>query len=197
MYTNIFRLTGLFSVVTCVFLSGCCTQGVTKHPDKAVSVSDVVSEVQDAIDDYYAPANGLPGIKSVKVSLQTVHDDKFSAEVDYLIVALKGYYDKATTQEIDLTLVPKSVENVRTVESDVTKTLKQLIAGARNEIKDSYTHNGHTLNTNEIDVRLDFTVSWDITAGVNKWVLTPVSVNASNDYSSKTVQSITVAFSKP
>src|ERR1700690_3113860 len=92
-----------------VLLSSCCTSSALKDPPQAVfHVSDLVADIQSAIDPFFgSQPNGLPQLSSVKLALQTVQENRIAGEADYLIVAVKGYYDNAFTQEMDLTLVPQ------------------------------------------------------------------------------------------
>ena len=127
--------------------------------------------------------------------LQTVHDSRISGEADYLVVALKGYYDNASTQEVDLTLVPK--QTVALGGPTIGQALTNAIASAQKEIQATYAHGEHTLATQQIDVQIGFAVTWDESAGVNKWAILPVSISASQEFSSKTTNTITVTFKKP
>jgi hypothetical protein len=179
-------------------LSACCGSGLVK-PDAPgkVEIADVVAAIQDAIDPFWQPKAGLPPLGTVKVALQTVHDTKFSGEADYLIVALKGYYDHAFTQELDLVLVPPprglSEEGLP---QGITKALHDAIESAQRQIKATYTHNGHTLNTQEIDVQIAFAVTWDASAAL-KFSILPVTLNAGAETSLKTTNTVTVTFKKP
>lgn len=189
------------SALLSVFLvSGCCLSRALKAPPPgSVHISEVVDEVQKAIDPFWqAQPNGLPPIASVKLVLQTVHDSRLTAEADYLVVALKGYYDNAFTQEVDLTLVPQRViANKAAIGPEIEKALHDAIISAQQQIKATYSSGGHTLNTQEIDVQISFSVTWDVNAGVNKWSIVPISITASGDLSSKTTDTITVTFKRP
>jgi hypothetical protein len=179
-------------------LSACCGTGLVK-PDAPgkVAIADVVAAIQDAIDPFWQPKAGLPPLATVKVALQTVHDTKFSGEADYLIVALKGYYDHAFTQELDLTLAPppRGV-SVERLPEDITKALHDAIESAQKQIKATYTYNGHTLNTQQIDVQIGFAVTWDASAAL-KFSILPITLNAGAETSLKTTNTVTVTFKKP
>jgi hypothetical protein len=183
-------------------LSACCAPTALKPPpDGSVRVSDLVKEVQNAIDPFWqdpAHPGSLPPIASVKIALQTVHDTRLSGEVDYLVVALKGYYDNAYTQEVDITLAPQkpSAEKARALTAG--EALRAAIEGVQKEVQASYTSDaGHTLNTQEVDVQVCFAVTWDASLGANKWAISPISLTASGELSLKTVNTITVAFKVP
>ena len=101
-------------------------------------MSAVVQQIQAAIDPFWdSEKNGLPGLSSVRIALQTVHDNRVSGEADYLIVALRGYYDQAMTQEVDLTLVPQPPAKNRAhfQPPNLAQSLTQAIAAAQKQIK--------------------------------------------------------------
>lgn len=181
-------------------VSGCSTLRPLPPPPGAVDLSAVVLQIQEAIDPFWdSEKNGLPGLSSVRIALQTVHDDRVSGEADYLIVALRGYYDRAMTQEVDLTLVPQPPpkNRARFQPPDLAQSLTRAIAAAQKQIKAAYSHGGHVLNTQEIDVQLQFTVVWSVGGGVGQWRISPVSLSATDDYSRSTTDTITVAFIAP
>jgi hypothetical protein len=184
-----------------ILVSACTTSRALKGPPpESVRISDVVEAIQRAIDPFWQSSpNGLPPIASVKIALQAVRDDRLSAEADYLVVALKGYYDNAFTQEIDLTLTPRksAQENAEEFGPSIETRLRDAIASAQKQIAATYHHGDHVLGTQEIDVQLAFAVTWDANAGVNKWAILPISLTASNDLSIKTTNTITVAFKTP
>jgi hypothetical protein len=126
-------------------------------------------------------------------------DDKTSAEADYLIVALKGYYDNSQTSQLDITLTPEKPPEIKELAlplDDTIKQLKKAILSAQQEIQKTYASAtpGHTLYTSEVDVQIGFTVTWDGSLGVNKWALLPISLSASKEVSYKTANTITIAF---
>lgn len=179
-------------------LSACCGSGFVK-PDAPgkVAIADVVAAVQDAIDPFWKTTAGLPPLASVKVALQTVHDTKFSGEADYLIIALKGYYDHAFTQELDLTLAPRPPElRAESLPESITKALREAVESAQKQIKATYTYNGHTLNTQQIDVQIGFAVTWDASLAL-KFSIVPITLNAGAETSLKTTNTVTVTFKKP
>lgn len=186
----------------CVFLSfvsGCCT---TRHPQKPpdVDISSVVQQIQKAIDPFWdSKAKGLPPLTSVKIALQTVNDSKISGEVDYLVVALQGYYDNSVTQEVDLTLVPQEPAKRHALAKlpNLAKSLKDEISAAQSQIKAAYSNGAHVLTTQEIDVQLQFAVIWDESAGPTGWKLSPISLTASDEHSKSTTDTITVVFMTP
>lgn len=206
---------GLF----CSLLTSCCCISTKPHGDSnlassptktypkgAPSVSDIIKSVQAAIDSFYPQAkaqkNRLPPLKKVKLTLQTVLDSKTSVEADYLLVALKGYTDNALTQELDVILTPEQPKKARMtfdVTSFITKELEKAIKAAQNEIQSTYTGKtpGHSLNTDEVDVQISFVVTLNVSGGVNKWELLPISLSGSEEISYKTAHTITVVFANP
>jgi hypothetical protein len=194
------RVAGYMGVVC--LLSGCCSTTALKPPPSgSVRVSDIVKEVQAAIDPYWqdpAHPSALPPIASVKIALQTVHDNRLSLEADYLVVAVKGYYDNAYTQEVDLTLVPAKPSENKLLGLSMGDALKEAIGSVQKEIQTTYTSDtGHPLSTQEVDVQVGFAVTWDGSAGVAKWSIVPISISASDELSIKTTNTITVAFKVP
>lgn len=187
--------------IAAVILSACCsTSSLTPKPPGAVHVDEVVKAVQNAIDPFWQGSpNGLPPIASVKLALQTVHDNRISGEADYLIVALKGYYDNAFTQEMDLVLVPQQKFAALDLVNgpSLEKALHDAIESAQGQIKKSYGSGPHALSTQEVDVQISFAVTWDVSAGVAKWIVAPVSISASDEWSSKTTNTVTVTFKAP
>jgi hypothetical protein len=180
--------------------SGCSTLRPLQQPPGAVDISAVVQQIQAAIDPFWgSEKNGLPGLSSVRIALQTVHDNRVSGEADYLIVALRGYYDQAMTQEMDLTLVPQPPAKNRAhfQPPNLAQSLTQAIAAAQKQIKATYRNGDHVLNTQEIDVQLQFTVVWDVSGGLGQWKLSPISLSASDEYSRSTTDTITVVFTAP
>lgn len=200
----------LLSACSCIpskqpMTPGSASSAPASRPSDAPTVSDIIKSVQVAIDPFYqttdAPSS-LPPLKSVKLSLQTVQDDKISIEADYLLVALKGYNDNAHTQELDVILTPE--EPKLTTKSfkeppSIADILQQAIRSAQNQVQRTYTSTfpGHSLNTSEVDVQISFAVTWDGAAGVNKWELSPISLSGSDEISYKTTHTITVVFAKP
>ena len=181
-------------------VSGCSTLRPMPPPPAAVDIAAVVQQIQQAIDPFWdSEKNGLPGLSSVRIALQTVHDNRVSGEADYLIVALRGYYDKAMTQEVDLTLVPQPPAKNRAhfQAPNLAQALTDAIAAAQKQIKTTYQNGNHVLSTQEIDVQLQFTVAWSVGGGVGQWRISPVSLSASDDYSRSTTNTITVAFTAP
>ena len=181
-------------------VSGCNTLKPLEKPPGAVDISSVVQQIQQAIDPFWdSEKSGLPGLSSVRIALQTVHDNRVSGVADYLIVALRGYYDRARTQEVDLTLVPQPPAKNRThfQPPNLAQSLTQAIAAAQRQIKATYRNGDHVLNTQEIDVQLAFTVVWDVSGGAGGWKLSPISLSASDEYSQSTTDTITVVFTAP
>lgn len=189
------------ATITAALLTSCCTSSALKDPPKAVfHVSDLVADVQTAIDPFFgSQSNGLPQLSSVKLALQTVQENRITGEADYLIVAVKGYYDNAFTQEMDLTLVPQSVPHIFSLATGptITEALHDAIASAQTEIKATYGKGPHALSTQEIDVQISFAVTLDFNAGVAKWSIVPISITASDEISKKTTNTITVTFKNP
>lgn len=174
-------------------------------PPGAPSVSDIIKSVQTAIDSFYQQSgvdNNLPPLKNVKLTLQTVLDSKATGEADYLLVALKGYNENVHTQELDVILTPEqpkiTTKSLNELPS-IADELQQAIKKAREQIQRTYTSTvpGRSLNTTEVDVQIGFTVAWDAAAGVNKWVLLPITLSGGEELSYKTTHTITVAFAKP
>jgi len=182
-------------------LFSCNTLPPKPQNDGFVKVDDIVKAIQDSIDSVQSGASKLPPIQSVKVALQTVNDTRLSGEADYLVIAIKGYYDNAFTQEIDLTLVPTQVNQLQKQAvpgtADLKRDLVKAIQDAQKEISKSYSGKNYTLNTQEVDVQISFSVVWDGSAGVDSWKIAPLSITASGEVSLKTTNTITVAFSKP
>jgi hypothetical protein len=180
--------------------SGCASRVPKAPPSESVHIADVVDVIQKAIDPFWqAQPSGLPPISSVKLALQTVRDSRLSGEADYLVVAVKGYYDNAFTQEVDLTLVPQRriAPLIAVPGPTIEKALRAAIESAQKQISATYTSGGHTLSTQQIDVQISFSVTWDASAGVNKWAIVPISFSGSEELSSKTVNTITVTFKTP
>jgi hypothetical protein len=182
----------------------------TTYPEGAPSVSDIIKSVQAAIDSFSprsdAQENSLPPLQKVKLTLQTVLNSKTSAEVDYILVALKGYTDNAFTQELDVTLTPEqpkktlmSFNMTSSITKDITKELEKAIRAAQNQIKSTYTGKipGRSLNTYEVAVQISFVVTLDVSGGLNKWELLPISLSGSEEISYKTAHTITVIFANP
>lgn len=189
------------TLIVCLFSGGCTSTALNPVPPGSVRVSDVVKEVQNAIDPYWqdpAHPSSLPPIASVKIALQTVHDTRLSAEVDYLVVALKGYYDNAYTQEMDVTLVPQKPAGEKAHALTAGEALRDAIGSVQKEVQASYTSDaGHTLNTQEVDVQVCFAVTLDVSGGANKWAISPISLTATGELSLKTTNTITVVFKLP
>jgi hypothetical protein len=190
----------LTSTAVGLLAAGCCTTaGLKPPPDKAVHVADLIAAIQRAIDPFWDVKD--PPLSSVKVALQTVRDNRISGEVDYLVVAVKGYYDNAATEEVDLTLMPKQppaqLLALKDAGPDIEKALREAIENARKQISKTYSTHGHILNTQEIDVQISFAVTWDISAGVAAWKISPISISASDEYSKQTTNTITVVFKAP
>lgn len=182
------------------FVSGCSALRPLPPPPGVVDISAVVQQIQEAIDPFWdSEKGGLPALSSVRIALQTVHDNRVSGEADFLIVALRGYYDKAMTQEVDLTLVPQPPPKNRAhfQPPNLAQSLTDAIAAAQKQIKATYRNGAHVLNTQEIDVELQFTVVWSVGGGVGQWRISPVALSASDDYSRSTTDTITVAFTAP
>ena len=174
-------------------------------PPGAPSVADIIKSVQTAIDSFYPQAgvdSSLPPLKNVKLSLQTVLDNKATGEADYLLVALKGYNENVQTQELDVILTPEQTKMTTMSLNEppsIAVVLQQAIKKAQEQIQRTYTStvHGRSLNTTEVDVQIGFTVTWDAAIGVNKWELLPITLSGGEEISHKTTHTITVAFAKP
>jgi hypothetical protein len=178
--------------------------GDSTHPKPGPTVGEIIKDVQEAINeantDLKVSETNPWYLKTVKVSLQTVWDTKDSLEVDYLLVALKGYEESSRTKELDVTLVPQAVE-IRAIGLDakVIEQLRDSIISIHKNIQKVYSapknSNGVTLATSEVGIQMILAVTWDGSAGVNKWVLSPISVSGSAEISRKTTHTITLTFS--
>lgn len=183
------------AVLTSAALSAC----VTTHPSApapTITVDQFVAAVQDAINQTPDEKGALPPLKQVKLSLQTSTELKNSVEFDYLVVDVKGYYDKQSSRELDLTLV-KTPEKLHAelVQDDLRQALAKAITSAQEQVKRTYSKAGLKLTTNEVDVQVSFVVTWDAGGGVGKWAISPVSLTAGTEYTSKAVQTVTVCYS--
>jgi hypothetical protein len=184
--------------------TGCCPSALKpspKAPPGSVNVGQVIAEVQDAIEPFWESNGGLPPLSAVEIDLQTVRDDKISAEADFLVVALQGYYDNAVTQEVDIKLAkpPKGTRAAATTlkHPSISEVLRNEIAEIQKVVKASYGTGEHLLRTKEIDVQLKFAVTWDVQAGVSGWKILPITFSASNEYSRSTSNTIIVTFAQP
>lgn len=67
-------------------VSGCSALRPLQKPPGVVDISSVVQQIQQAIDPFWeSEKNGLPRLSSVRIALQTVHDNRVSGEADYLM----------------------------------------------------------------------------------------------------------------
>jgi hypothetical protein len=193
----------MFALKPCVFaatvsllLCSCASQSTKVSNPPTITVGRFIAAVQSAINPY-VKGTGIDSVNSVKLALQTSTENKDSVETDYLVVAAKGDFDKTISKELDVTLKPKSADANALVGDnldDLTKTLAEAIKGAQSQVQRTYGSGDTQLNTSEIDVQVSFTVTWDGSLGVNKWLLSPISLNASHEYSQKSVQTVTVVF---
>lgn len=142
---------------------------------------------------------GIAGISYPQSKDAPVDRHALSFFHGYLIVALRGYYDQSMTQEVDLTLVPQPPPKNRAhlQPPNLAQSLTQAIAAAQKQIKAADRSGDHVLNTQEIDVQLQFTVAWDVSGGAGQWRISPISLSASDEYSRSTTDTITVAFTAP
>ncbi len=187
------------SIALAVLVSSALSACATLHPDPSASkitVDQFVAAVQDAINQTPDDKGALPGLKQVKLSLQTSTEIRNSVEVDYLVVDVKGYNDRQVSRELDLTLVkkPPPLLQAHLVPDDVRKALVDAINAAQAQVKRTYSRGGLELKTNEVDVQVSFVVTWDGAAGVGKWVLSPISLTAGTEVTSKTVHTVTICY---
>ena len=177
--------------------------GDSTHPKPGPTVGEIIKDVQEAINEAntdFGISNTNPWyLEKVKVSLQTVWDTKDSLEVEYLLVALKGYEESSRTKELDITLVPQIIKiRALGLEAKVIEQLKDAIISIHKNIQKVYpapkNSNGITLETSEVGIEMVLAVTWDGSVGVNKWVLSPISVSGSAEITRKTTHTISLTF---
>jgi hypothetical protein len=192
---------------TVLICAGCGGQPVLRgKPGDKLEISDFIGAVQKAINSEMgdpAVVAGLP-ISSVSLVLQTTHENKVAGEVDYLVAVVKGYYDKSDSEQVTLKLTPTKPKFVtqdfnpaQSPTDKITASLQQLIKDARASIEKSYGADKQELYTSQVDVQLQFQVTYDFAGGVQKWELLPVTVGATDEYTLKTTDTVTVSFAVP
>jgi hypothetical protein len=184
-------------VVILMLLGGCgslLNRRVINFP-----ISEVVGEVQDALSNVQTTigAQGLPKLKSIKLSLQTTSTLKVNGEMDYAVLSAKGSLETDRSQSFDITLsrvYPKSHFTEYLTEGSPTPELESAIKGAIEGLQSSYAGDV-PLEVSQIDVQISFKVIADksMSAGFK---LVPVAPSAGFDSTNTVTHTITVTYAK-
>lgn len=187
-------------------LIGCkCPQPVPQ-PSSSIKnltwpkVNDAVVSVQRALDASQAAilqGDNKWDLKTAKITLQTVNDNRISTEVDWLIVALKGNYENSTASTLDLTLVPSVNKFLAFSEDTLAMELTKAILSAHSKIKTTYIpldKGGSPLTTSEVSVTVSFVATWDVSGSVGKWALVPISISAGDEFYQKNTNTAVITF---
>ncbi len=203
-------------IATCAFgaTGGCAYTPVKPQLNDPVVLSEMVTAVQQAIDPFWCPPDdhgvannacpsGLPPLKQVKLTLQTVRDTKTTGQLDVSVASLQASKESAETQQIDLTLTPNKPPEIVVTGFDhdrfaqLKRDLSERIEAARNSVKKTYSNAGKTLYSSAIDVQVSFAVTWDVKVGASKLAVIFLSASPSFDRSTKAANTIVVSFANP
>ena len=162
-------------------------------------VSAIVTAVQKALAKSSKEVAGH-GVSKVKLTLQTDSDLKVSGKGKYIAVALEGYYEKSTIEEIEITLKPVKGPLVKAFAEQelLTTELSERITDASRYVDKCYRSDAGALQTDQIDIQISFVVTRDAKGEIeNKWTIKPAleaSLSASGEYSAKVTHKVTVTF---
>jgi len=162
------------------------------------SIEAVVSQVKQALAAVQTNlANtGLPPLKQVKLTLQTVATKKGGVTLKLWVINIGGTYEKDKTQQIDIILTPPAPGAPKQVGAvSLTQELEDAIFSAAQGVKNAGT-GPSPLNFSSLDVQLSFTVKGDASGGA-AIAIVPITLDFTGDLSKTAVQTLTVSFAAP
>lgn len=189
----------LFGVVIitmgCTCFARAQTTATPKPSQNVVALNDVISEVKTALADVQTQLanSGLPQLKSVKLTLQTVATIKGGAKIKLWVISFGHTWERDKSQQVDIELTPPKPGNPKAISSEsLTQELEDAIISASQGVK-AASSGPVPLNWTGLTVQLSFTVKGDTTGGVNVQIM-PVTAEFSGDLSKTAVQKLTVTF---
>lgn len=162
------------------------------------SIDAVVGQVKQALAAVQTSlANGgLPPLKQVKLSLQTVTTKKGGVTLKLWVINIGGTWEKDKTQQIDIVLTPPKPGGPANVDTaSLSQELQDAIVNAAQGVKKAGT-GPIPLAFSSLDVQLGFTVKGDVNGGA-AIAIVPITVDFSGDLSKTAVQTLTVSFAAP
>ena len=162
------------------------------------SIESVVGQVKQAIAQVQSTlaGSGLPPLKQVKLSLQTVATKKGGVTLKLWVINIGGTIEKDKTQQIDIVLTPPPPGAAAPVGAvSLTEELQQAIVNAAQGVKNAGS-GAIPLKFSSLDVQLGFTVKGDVNGGAAVTIL-PITLDFTGDLSKTAIQTLTVSFAAP
>jgi NTP-dependent ternary system trypsin peptidase co-occuring protein len=162
------------------------------------SIDAVVGQVKQALAAIQTTlaGSGLPPLKQVKLTLQTVAAKKGGVTLKLWVINIGGTYEKDKTQQIDIVLTPPEPGAPAPVgAASITQELQDAIVSAAQGVKNAGS-GPIPLKFNSLDIQLGFTVKGDVNGGA-AIAIVPITVDFTGDLSKTAVQTLTVSFAVP
>jgi hypothetical protein len=162
------------------------------------SIESVIGQVKQAIAEVQTTlaGSGLPPLKQVKLSLQTVATKKGGVTLKLWVINFGGTIEKDKTQQIDIVLTPPPAGTAAPVGAvSLTEELQEAIVNAAKGVQDAG-KGAVPLRFTSLDVQLGFTVKGDLSGGAAITIV-PITLDFTGDLSKTAVQTLTVSFATP
>jgi len=183
------------------FLVGGCTTPSASAPSPmpaAVAIDSVITQVKQALGDVQNQlvTEGLPPLKQVDLSLQTIATNQGGASIKLRVVTLGGTHETDITQQIDLTLAPPKPGGTQKVSAiALTRNLEDAIISAAEGIKNAGAKPNPLVPTNLV-VTLSFAVKDTVKGDANITIL-PLGPDISGSVARNSVQTLKLTFAAP
>ena len=205
MRKTLYRLGPLLVVM--LVIPSCCTQGALSPPPgetQGLTVGNLVQEVQRGLARAKSDLEGknLPPLKSVTLNLVAEATGTNTSNINLVVASLGSRWEKAFSQEIELTLVPPKTKEVIVTgapkQPSIADQLAAAIVSALQGVKDAPHDVTVPLTATSLKVVIAFVVKWSMDVGTKGgFQVVPVTVDLGCQATTAATQKITVVFENP
>ena len=204
MRKTLYRLGPLLVVM--LVIPSCCTQGALSPPPgtpTGLGIQELVQEIQKGLAKAITELGGqkLLSLKSATLNLVAEATRSDSGNIKLVVASVGTKWEKAFTQEIELTLVPPSVRSEWkgfALKNPVADQLADAIVSAVRAVKDAPNNTDVPLEPSSLKVVISFVVKWTANLGATGgFQIVPVTVDLGCQATTAATQKITVVFENP
>jgi hypothetical protein len=194
-------------MLTTLILASCTADGKQKkntnpkESSQVVELDKVIKAIEDSLEESQGhPVAGFPPLQAVTVAVQTTVSKSIGGQVKVFVfnVGARGEIQNASSLTFELKPPPEAPE--KTTPSSVNvEDLKNALARQIQAAKLGFlsTQNVKNLKTDKVEIELGFSVSKEVSGGVDTASLLPVGLSADGRFSRNTGNTITLVFALP